>query len=324
MIRKRTGDIFKAWGRILTGYRPVLSVEITKSCPLSCPGCYAFQPEHVGGTPLVSLSDFDGDRLVRGVLDLVSRHRPLAIYLVGGEPLVRFRELNELLPELYRKGLAVHVVTSAVRPIPREWASLEGLDVIVSVDGLPPDHDARRSPATYERILKHITGHRIIVHCTITSQIARQDGYLEEFLRFWSARTEVRSIEMSLFTPQVGETSVEILDPDLRRQTVAELGSLHARFPKLRVNAEILEAFVRPPSNPDERTFARITRTVSADLKTEVTPCQFGGTPDCSQCGCLASMALHALSNHRLTPGIRLGTLFEASSRIGAAVQSVR
>jgi hypothetical protein len=31
--------IFSAWGRILTGYTPALSIEITRECPLRCPGC---------------------------------------------------------------------------------------------------------------------------------------------------------------------------------------------------------------------------------------------------------------------------------------------
>ena len=34
--------ILAAWGRILTGYAPALSIEITKECPLRCPGCYAY------------------------------------------------------------------------------------------------------------------------------------------------------------------------------------------------------------------------------------------------------------------------------------------
>ena len=42
-------------------------------------------------------------------------------FLVGGEPLVRFRELTVLLPQLEERGIFVRVVTSAVRPIPDEW-----------------------------------------------------------------------------------------------------------------------------------------------------------------------------------------------------------
>lgn len=313
-------QILKAWGRILTGYEPVLSIEITKACPLSCPGCYAYQPEHVDGTPLVNLTDFKDHELVTRVLQLVARQRPLAVYMVGGEPLVRFRELNELLPKLCQMGTAVRVVTSAVLPIPLGWTALEGLDIIVSVDGLQPEHDERRKPATYDRILRHIEGHRIVVHCTITSHMLRRDDYIEEFMRFWSDRREVKSIQVSLFTPQVGERSVEILTKDMRRRAVAELGRLRELLPKIRVNPGILKAFLNPPSSPRECLFARATRTISADLTTVIEPCQFGGTPDCSQCGCLASMALHAVGERRVAPGVKLRPIFEVSNAVGSAM----
>ena len=42
-------EVMQAWGRILQGYRPNLSIEITKECPLRCPGCYAYGDEHLGG-----------------------------------------------------------------------------------------------------------------------------------------------------------------------------------------------------------------------------------------------------------------------------------
>ena len=103
--------------------------------------------------------------------------------LVGGEPLVRYRELDVLLPRLAERGLYVQVVTSAVRPIPAEWASITHLQICVSIDGLQPEHDVRRTPATYDRILKHIEGHQITVHCTVTRQQVQRDGYIETFIR---------------------------------------------------------------------------------------------------------------------------------------------
>ena len=41
--------IISAWGRILAGYTPSLSIEITRECPLRCPGCYAYGDDHLGG-----------------------------------------------------------------------------------------------------------------------------------------------------------------------------------------------------------------------------------------------------------------------------------
>src|SRR5678810_1212992 len=114
--------IIPAWGRILTGYTPALSIEITRECPLHCPGCYAYGDDHLGGNvTLREVSDFKGQDLVDGVLELVERHRPLHVSIVGGEPLVRYRELNTILPQLAERGVHAQLVTSAVRPIPSEW-----------------------------------------------------------------------------------------------------------------------------------------------------------------------------------------------------------
>lgn len=321
---RTTEWVLRSWGRILQGYQPSLSIEITTRCPLSCPGCYAYQPEHLAGTPLESLTDFQGDELVNRVLRLVDHHRPLVVHLVGGEPLVRYRELNVLLPQLCERGIAVEVVTSAVRAIPIEWAELDQVQVVVSIDGLQPEHDARRKPATYERILKHIEGHQIYVHCTVTSQMMDRDGYLDEFVEFWSAHSGVARIRMSFFTPQVGEEAVEILSPGMRARAVADLDRLRVLYPKLEASPAMLQSYLDPPQSPNECIFARVTKCTSADLETIVTPCQFGGTPDCSQCGCVASMALHAVGQHRLPGGIKVGSLLGGSEKIGTAVRSAR
>src|SRR4029077_15080612 len=130
--------------------------------------------------------DLKGQALVDGVLGLIESHRPLHVSIVGGEPLVRYRVLSVLLPQLAERGIHVQLVTSAVREIPAQWRGLRRLSIVVSIDGLQPEHDARRTPATYDRILKHIAGHEITVHCTVTRQQVNRPGYLDEFLRFWS------------------------------------------------------------------------------------------------------------------------------------------
>ncbi len=169
--------IIAAWGRILAGYTPNLSIEITRECPLRCPGCYAYGADHLGGDiNLRQVADYKGEALITEVMRLVDEHRALHLSIVGGEPLVRYRELNDLLPKLADMGVYTQLVTSAVRPIPIEWASIRRLQLVVSIDGLQPEHDVRRTPATYDRILKHIKGHKITVHCTVTRQQVRRDG----------------------------------------------------------------------------------------------------------------------------------------------------
>jgi len=117
----RKTAIIPAWGRILRGYRPFLSIEITKECPLKCPGCYAYEPGHLnGGRSIGALTESRGEELVERVSGLVRRFRPLHVSIVGGEPLIRYRELTCLIRQLNTMGIEVQVVTSAVRPIPAE------------------------------------------------------------------------------------------------------------------------------------------------------------------------------------------------------------
>ena len=310
-------DALRVWGRVLRGNSPFLALEITKECPLSCPGCYAYTPEHIG--PLVTLrelSDYRGQELVRAALAVVRRLRPVHISIVGGEPLVRYRELGELLPLLDRMGVEVQLVTSAVRPIPEEWKSVRSLHLVVSIDGLAPEHDRRRSPATYDRILRNIASHRIIVHCTVTRPMLARPAYLSDFARFWSGRQEVRKIWFSIYTPQEGEDSPERLRAEDRAVLFEELEAA-AQFPKVHLPRLVLDAYRQPPQSPQECTFARLTTCLSADLKTRVTPCQLGGKPVCAECGCLASAGMHAVASLQLGGLIRVSTILNASMRVG-------
>ncbi|HXH24711.1 MAG TPA: radical SAM protein [Vicinamibacterales bacterium] len=315
----------RAWRRILVGRRPNLSIEITRECPLRCPGCYAYGDAHLGGgVTLRGLSDYRGDELVRRFLRIVDDRKPLHVSIVGGEPLVRYRELGAILPALAARGIHTQLVTSAVRPIPADWQHLPRLQIVVSVDGLPPEHDARRAPATYDRILRHIAGHQITVHCTVTRQQAGRDGYLEEFLHFWQANADTRKIWMSLYTPQRGEISDERLTAADRTRVIEQLRRLRPLFPKLDMPEAVLNVYADPPASPADCTFARTTECLSADLERRIEPCQFGGDPDCANCGCIASAGLEAIARHRLPGGLVVGRIFNASLRTGQIVARAR
>ena len=317
--------ILTAWGRILRGYRPSLSIEITRECPLRCPGCYAYGSDHLGGDiTLRQVSDFKGDELIQRVMAIVDEENPIHVSIVGGEPLVRYKELGTILPRLAERGIYTQVVTSAVRPIPPEWASIPRLQIVVSIDGLQPEHDLRRTPATYDRVHKHIVGHQITVHCTITRQQVQRDGYLEEFARLWSDNPHTRQIWFSLYTPQIGEVSDEILTPPDRERVVAALMSLRTKYRKIRMPEGLVKKYAAPPQSPDECIFALTTSCISADFEHRITPCQFGGNPDCSQCGCIASAGLAAVGAHRLPGGIRVGAVFETSLKVGRRMRSRR
>jgi sulfatase maturation enzyme AslB (radical SAM superfamily) len=198
------------------------------------------------------------------------------------------------------------------------------LEVVVSVDGLQPEHDVRRTPATYARILKHINGQHVTVHCTLMRQHARR-GYVAEFVRQWASNPSVKRIWFSMYTPQRGEDSPERLRAEDRDLLAAEITALHASEPKLHdMKPGVVARFLRPPRSPAECIFARTTDCLSADLDRPITPCQFGGDPDCSQCGCMAAVGLAALADYRLANIIPLRVIFGASLAAGAAARRLR
>lgn len=318
-------QVFVAWTRIINGHVPMLSIEITRECPLACPGCYAYGDSHLGGgVTLRGLSDFRGDALVDGVLDLVRKHKPMHVSLVGGEPLVRHRELSRILPKLSEMGVFTLVVTSAVIPIPPEWIPLPRVRVAVSVDGLREDHDERRKPATYERILQNIAGREVNIHWTITRPMLARPGYLEEYVAFWSTRPEVDRIWVSVYTPQIGEQSPERLRQSDRETLARELPLLAKRYPKVLFNANLAEAFLHPPKNPEDCVFARMSANYSADLSSRVEPCVFGGAPDCSQCGCAISSGLHWVRTVKLAGPLRVDHLMQSSMNMGRFMNRLR
>jgi MoaA/NifB/PqqE/SkfB family radical SAM enzyme len=255
---------------------------------------------------------------------MVEEHRPLHVSLVGGEPLVRHRELSRILPMLSARKIHTMVVTSAVIPIPREWMSIPRIRVTVSVDGLPEHHDVRRKPATYERILKNIQGCQVNIHWTITRPMLQRTGYLEEYLSFWSDRPEVVRIWTSTYTPQMNEQCAEMLTLADRKRVALELLQAKERYPKLLINADIAKAIVAPPSNPRECMFARMSTNYTADLRTRVEPCIFGGNPDCSQCGCAISTGLHGVKQVRLGHLVKIEDIALTSAAIGTFVGRLR
>ena len=195
------GELFAAWGSILTAgppcfYRNHPRVPVELSGMLRLRRFSSRRREETDRTLGPARRRVGG-----GVLGLVKKHRPLHVSLVGGEPMIRHRELSRILPALSQQNIFTMVVTSGIIPIPAEWMGLRRNRVAVSIDGLPEHHDPRRKPATYERILENIRDREVNIHWTITGPMMKRPGYLEEYLAFWQARPEVKRIWVSLYSP---------------------------------------------------------------------------------------------------------------------------
>ena len=319
-------NIFQSWGKVLVGNVPMLSIEITRECPLRCPGCYAYGDSHLGegGPNLRSVADYRGDELVERILALVDEHKPLQLSLVGGEPMIRNRELGKVLPILSARGIYTMVVTSGIVPVPKEWTDLPKITVAISIDGNPEDHNIRRKPATYERILRNIAGTRVNVHWTVVRNNLHEPGYMDRYLDFWNERPEVNRIWVSVYTPQLKEESAERLQDEDRVLLAQYFRSCKGRYPKLLLHEGMLDAFLKPPTSPSTCLFSKLSVNYTADLKTRVEPCVFGGEPNCAECGCSMSMGMHWLGEYKVAGPLRAKHLIRGSLAIGSAVNRFR
>jgi hypothetical protein len=134
----------------------------------------------------------------------------------------------------------------------------------------------------------------------------------------------VNHIWVSTYTPQVGEDSAEMLTDDDRETVGRELVPLRARYTKLLMTEGLAASIRRPPQNPDACIFSKMSVNYSADLRSRVEPCIFGGTPDCSQCGCAASTGIDWLGRIKIAGPLRIGHLVENSIRIGRLMNRMR
>jgi hypothetical protein len=82
------------------------------------------------------------------------------------------------------------------------------------------------------------------------------------------------------------------------------------------------KAFAAPPESPEECIFSRMSANYTADFRTQVEPCVFGGDPDCSQCGCSMSAALHWIGGAQVAGPLRVKHLVRGSMAVGALVSS--
>ena len=175
--------------------------------------------------------------------------KPTHVSIVGGEPLVRFRELDEILPKLAGEGRA-----DAGRDERRAADSRErgrrfrACRSASRSTGSQPEHDVRRAPATYDRILKHIEGHQITVHCTVTRQQSRP-GYLTEFTEFWNAQPDVkRHLVQPLHAAAGRGVGRAAAAGGSRARRRGNRRALRGRLDKLRdMRPSVLEGYLHPP-----------------------------------------------------------------------------
>ena len=224
------------------------------------------------------------------------RHKPLHLSIVGGEPLVRFRELDVLLPKLTGDGhphagrderraadsreLGGHAAPAGVRLDRR---------VAARARCAPRAGDLRSHPEAHQGAAGHGP-----LHDHAPADAARVPHRVHRVLG--EARRTCKRIWFSLYTPQKGEQSAgDGCGPRIASAWSTRCSALYRARAEARATCDrpvVQRLPARRRRRPDECIFAKTTACLSSDLKRAITPCQYGGDPDCTQCGCLASVGL--------------------------------
>ena len=115
-----------------------------------------------------------------------------------------------------------------------------------------------------------------------------------------------------------------MLTPNDRVLLARSLPSLAKQYRKLLITEGMAEAIVNPPSSPDDCLFSKMSANYSADLQSRVEPCVFGGSPDCSQCGCSISSALHWIRTIKVVGPLKVDHFVRGSIGVGKLVNRLR
>ncbi len=102
-----------------------------------------------------------------------------------------------------------------------------------------------------------------------------------------------------------------------RTAAIDRIAALRSLYPKVYAPDVVLDCYRHPPSSPSECMFAQTTSCVSADLATPVIPCQIGGRPECSECGCIAGAGLASIGNFKLAGLLKVWDVFALSKKLG-------
>jgi hypothetical protein len=126
-----------------------VQVALYPHCDLSCTGCYTAE-DRKGPVP--------GRADIGWLLDEVEACGAHFIHLIGkGEPFLSPSFAGELLDAIdARPHLLFTIVTHGLRitrPLAARLAALGNVIVLVSIDGPPAIHDARRGAGTYQRAM---------------------------------------------------------------------------------------------------------------------------------------------------------------------------
>lgn len=242
--------------------------DLTAECPLRCRHCYFFSEPQ----PDAALDDEEWHLRLAEVVKEEQLH---TAFWVGGEPLLRPERLRRAAKLFARNAVA----TSGAVPIPPDL----GMGLLVSLDGLEPEHDRLRGHGAFARALDHLAplpAQSFVLNVTLTRETLGAIDQVPALVE----RTRAAGAVVGFYTAAPG-SPLALIDAE-RELAVNRLLDLKRDHPDALLSPASALEFLRPGSGPGARCPYRGTDLAFDPLLRQRRPCTFGASADCARCGC--------------------------------------
>lgn len=269
---------------------PGAMVNVTNHCNLRCKHCFVFRE----GNPNDPEGEMKPDVLLAELRRLRDRHGIRRMLWMGGEPMLRWRILEQGLPLFERNT----ITTNGTVPL-KDFGP--DLTYVISLDGPREVNDPVRGDGTFDQVMKTVAaipdgfGPTVMVQCVLHRE---NQNRLEELVKALLP-TKVQGMTFSFYVPRAGEVSPRAWDTVEEREAAIDVVcGLKSRYPGFIWNSDRSLELLRPATAKlvtDHCPMQEFMLPLYIEGDHFTTPfCCYGNDVDCDRCGAWAVFATAA------------------------------
>jgi MoaA/NifB/PqqE/SkfB family radical SAM enzyme len=260
---------------------PSAMVNVTNRCNLTCEHCFVFRD----GNPNDPEGEMSAERVLGELRRLRDRHGVRNMLWMGGEPMIRWRMLQEGL-RLFARNT---ITTNGTIPL-KDF----GPDVIyvISLDGPKDINDQVRGEGVFDKVMATVAAipdgfqSTIMVQCVVHRENQHRLADLVHAVQ----PTKVQGVTFSFYVPRAGEVSPRAWDSVEERETAVDIVvDLKRRYPDFVWNSSRSLVLMRPATAKlvtDNCPLLQTTLPLYIEGDHFTTPfCCYGNDVDCDRCG---------------------------------------